>query len=636
MEKIFNNVVGAKANPSSTLVNNLVSNNSTSFKSKKPGTNLISMVKEGRNGAVNSSTFSPSNNKNMNLKDSNQETREKANINRDLPFTNRVNNMTAKPDLIPSDIKKLTNENISSKTIVQEAISVTTLMNNQNIPLALSNLTVIFPQYEITKCSSRSIGNISAYAVNTYQGIIRNYNEDRVSIILNIAKPQGFSGVWPKCSFFGIYDGHGGCNCSDFLRDQLHSYVVKDSNFPENPIKALMNGFEKAEKDFILNQALNKNFEIIDRSGSCAIIALIVEDMCYVANVGDSRAVMSSNRGNKMDVITNDHKPNEEGESKRIIENGGKVYQTQTPARFLNIANFNGNGNNSNQVFLGPYRVFPGRLSVSRTFGDVEAKIQKFGGIPGVVIATPEITSFKITDEKDFLVLGCDGIFDQIDNQEVIDCVWMTMDDTTRAKNINAQCALGSDMIMKSSLVRRTLDNVTVAIIAFSNFEKVHKDFSMKKTETLSPKSSLYLYNVIENKEDNVTESAANYYSATEPSIVVEKNIDISLELSKNTTTGVRKYYEDKNSNLRQKYVTPITKENLNLTQKIGSKTNNWPGARNINYISSSKDSSKNSLNRPNKVLSFEISKKIVLSPKNKTSKNILIFKILESLFIPQ
>lgn len=28
--------------------------------------------------------------------------------------------------------------------------------------------------------------------------------------------------VWPKCSFFGVYDGHGGASCADFLRDNLH------------------------------------------------------------------------------------------------------------------------------------------------------------------------------------------------------------------------------------------------------------------------------------------------------------------------------------------------------------------------------------------------------------------------------
>ena len=96
------------------------------------------------------------------------------------------------------------------------------MIGNQNIPLSLSNLSVIFPFYESTKCSTKSTGQVKAYAVNTYQGIIRNYNEDRVSIILNITKPQNYIGDWPKCSFLGIYDGHGGSGCADFLRDNLH------------------------------------------------------------------------------------------------------------------------------------------------------------------------------------------------------------------------------------------------------------------------------------------------------------------------------------------------------------------------------------------------------------------------------
>lgn len=74
----------------------------------------------------------------------------------------------------------------------------------------------------------------------------------------------------------------------------------------------------------------------------------------------------------------------------------------------------NGNYNmnlSSHQFLLGPYRVFPGRLSVCRTFGDVEAKVTRFGGLPNVIIATPEISSFKIADDVDFLLLGCIFIF---------------------------------------------------------------------------------------------------------------------------------------------------------------------------------------------------------------------------------
>ena len=84
------------------------------------------------------------------------------------------------------------------------------------------------PNHEPTKCSVKRNGIVKAYAANTNQGIVRNYNEDRVSIILNIMKPASrMNEEWPKCSFFGVYDGHGGVNCADFLRDNLHQYVYQ-------------------------------------------------------------------------------------------------------------------------------------------------------------------------------------------------------------------------------------------------------------------------------------------------------------------------------------------------------------------------------------------------------------------------
>ena len=69
---------------------------------------------------------------------------------------------------------------------------------------------------------------------------------------------------------------------------------------------------------------------------------------------------------------------------------------------------------------MGPMRIFPGRLSVSRSFGDVEAKLEDFGGNPNVLIAHPEIKAFKIKKEHDFILLGCDGIFDRISNTESV------------------------------------------------------------------------------------------------------------------------------------------------------------------------------------------------------------------------
>lgn len=54
---------------------------------------------------------------------------------------------------------------------------------------------------------------------------------------------------------------------------------------------------------------------------------LKLDNICYVVNVGDSRAILSIDSGKELKVLSNDHKPNDPSEKKRIIEGGGKVYQ---------------------------------------------------------------------------------------------------------------------------------------------------------------------------------------------------------------------------------------------------------------------------------------------------------------------
>ena len=68
------------------------------------------------------------------------------------------------------------------------------------------------------------------------------------------------------------------------------------------------------------------NIQIVDRSGSCAIVVLIVGDMCYTANVGDSRAIMSMNNGTVVKALSRDHKPSDINEYNRIVKNGGQIY----------------------------------------------------------------------------------------------------------------------------------------------------------------------------------------------------------------------------------------------------------------------------------------------------------------------
>ena len=122
---------------------------------------------------------------------------------------------------------------------------------------------------------------------------------------------------------------------------------------------------------------------------------------------------MSAEEGNKIYRLSRDHRPTDDIEAVRIIENGGRIYQTQTTANLPGP----GGAPMRKHCILGPHRVFPGRLSVCRTFGDIEAKDANRNGNPNVVIADPDIVSFETKpNEYDFILLGCDGIFDKMSN----------------------------------------------------------------------------------------------------------------------------------------------------------------------------------------------------------------------------
>lgn len=130
-------------------------------------------------------------------------------------------------------------------------------------------------------------------------------------------------GDWKKPAYFGVFDGHGGMDCADFLRDNLHSFISKDRNFPARMEEAIKTGCEKCEKAYLDQSYMGK----VDRSGSCALMAFFYGRDCYITNVGDSRAVMSSRRGQLIRELSMDHKASEDFEQKRITEAGGRIYQ---------------------------------------------------------------------------------------------------------------------------------------------------------------------------------------------------------------------------------------------------------------------------------------------------------------------
>jgi len=297
---------------------------------------------------------------------------------------------------------------------------------------------------------------IKGYAFNTSMGNIRDYNEDTITATKIILDGVNDSNTF----FFAVYDGHGGNGCSLYLKEKLHHFI---KNFTKESLNEAIN---TVEEKFMSEEALDEKGEIKDPSGSCGIMALIQKNKLIIANVGDSRLVLF--KKNSLYFSTEDHKPGSPSEKTRIEKGGGMVYQTPS------LIPLHQNG----KEIEPPWRVLPGRLSVSRTFGDVEAKNEKLGGMKNVVVALPDITEIELDEDFNFMVLGCDGIFDVLSNEEILECVKIVLKEKEindlNNVNISELCGYIADMIIKSSLAKDSYDNVSCIVVAINMKELIN------------------------------------------------------------------------------------------------------------------------------------------------------------------
>jgi protein phosphatase 2C family protein 2/3 len=122
---------------------------------------------------------------------------------------------------------------------------------------------------------------------------------------------------------FAVCDGHGGPEVSALVAKLLPDYLIKDPDFKAKQYsKAFVNVFKKID-EFICSQkgeeqlkALNKslggrkvepNEKIGYRAGTTMVAMIMTEDKYYVANAGDSRAILS--RNHEAVALSHDHKP---------------------------------------------------------------------------------------------------------------------------------------------------------------------------------------------------------------------------------------------------------------------------------------------------------------------------------------
>ena len=233
--------------------------------------------------------------------------------------------------------------------------------------MTVNSLAVLpYTNYPVAQFSTKPFLNICGYACNTYNGKIKNYNEDKVKVQYKVEKSYSVNGKEYRAliSYFGIFDGHGGDACSKFLKDNLDIILFKQTMFPNNIIESVRETFKTAENKF--KQLAVQGTRLVDKSGSCAVIALIVNDILYSINLGDSRGLYSKDGGKEFWQITRDHKPNDPKEQARIEAAGGKVYYANKTV--INGVEVTLKEEQFGPGFKFPYRLSPSGLAVSLIF----------------------------------------------------------------------------------------------------------------------------------------------------------------------------------------------------------------------------------------------------------------------------
>ncbi|KAH7919585.1 PP2C-domain-containing protein [Leucogyrophana mollusca] len=266
------------------------------------------------------------------------------------------------------------------------------------------------------------------FAVSEMQGW-RITMEDAHAAVLSLDEATN-----DKNTFFAVYDGHGGGTVAKFAGKNVHKRLVAEEAYREKRYdEALKRAFLGTDEDLLADPAHTR-----DPSGCTAVAALVTDNgKIYVANAGDSRSVLSVK--GEVKPLSFDHKPSSETERARIVGAGG----------YIEYGRVNGN------------------LALSRALGDFEFK-KNYSLIPQkqVITADPDVTVHDVTDEDEFLVLACDGIWDCLSSQQVVDYIRLKVSEGMELSEIGeAMCelCLAPDT---SSGAGIGCDNMTVLIVA--------------------------------------------------------------------------------------------------------------------------------------------------------------------------
>ncbi|XP_050821526.1 integrin-linked kinase-associated serine/threonine phosphatase 2C isoform X1 [Gopherus flavomarginatus] len=219
-----------------------------------------------------------------------------------------------------------------------------------------------------------------------------------------------------RVSYFAVFDGHGGVRASKFAAQNLHQNLIR--KFPKGEVvsvektvkRCLLDSFKHTDEEFLKQASSQKPAW---KDGSTATCVLAVDNILYIANLGDSRAILC--RYNKESQkhtalsLSKEHNPTQYEERMRIQKAGGNVRD----GRVLGV------------------------LEVSRSIGDGQYK--RSG-----VISVPDIKRCQLTHNDRFIMLACDGLFKVFSPEEAVNFILSCLEVRRRQLWGGLACAVSS------------------------------------------------------------------------------------------------------------------------------------------------------------------------------------------------
>lgn len=238
-----------------------------------------------------------------------------------------------------------------------------------------------------------------------------------------------FGGEVIKTTVCGLFDGHAGSSASQFMREHLaeHLKAALEKNISERITEESV--FRSLKECF---RTLNETYEEMRVvGGTTAVVAIILNGKIYIANVGDSRAILLVN--GRVIQLSQDAKPDDVRFEKKIIALGGCV-----------------------QFFQGAYRV-NGVVSTARAVGDFyDLQYKRMQGVSPI----PKISCFPLAEIKNgLLLLCCDGFFEVVHStNSLITLLWEELRSQPKMSEL-------AQKLVRISLDAGSRDNLTAITI---------------------------------------------------------------------------------------------------------------------------------------------------------------------------